>query len=138
MKLGDIITEKLMDEAYGQANEINQLADQIVSYFAVRNVSIAHNWSSFFNLSFDNMIGRLGAIAKSGQFEELSDFINNRPSIKMIALGFLVMIGVVLIGEAFELEINKNYIYIAMIFALVVEFMNIKMRKNHRNYTPKH
>jgi predicted tellurium resistance membrane protein TerC len=70
--------------------------------------------------------------------KQVSDFINNRPSIKMIALGFLVMIGIVLIGEAFDLEIDKNYIYIAMAFSLIVEFMNIKMRKNHRNYTPKH
>jgi len=69
---------------------------------------------------------------------QVSLFINNRPSIKMIALGFLVLIGIVLIGEAFELEIDKNYIYVAMAFSLIVEFMNIKMRKNIRNHTPKH
>jgi len=60
----------------------------------------------------------------------ISDFINNRPTIKMIALGFLVTIGVILIAEAFGEHIPKGYIYFAMIYALIVEFMNIRMRKN--------
>ena len=60
----------------------------------------------------------------------ISDFINNRPTIKMIALGFLVTIGVVLIAEAFDQEIPKGYIYFAMMYALAVEFLNIRMRKN--------
>ncbi len=60
----------------------------------------------------------------------ISNFINNRPTIKMIALGFLVTIGVVLVAEAFGQHIPKGYIYFAMIYALIVEFLNIKMRKN--------
>lgn len=60
----------------------------------------------------------------------ISDFINARPTIKMIALGFLVTIGVLLVAEAFGEHIPKGYIYFAMIYALVVEFLNIKMRKN--------
>lgn len=60
----------------------------------------------------------------------ISNFINARPTIKMIALGFLVTIGVLLIGEAFEQHIPKGYVYFAMVYALVVEFLNIRMRKN--------
>jgi predicted tellurium resistance membrane protein TerC len=60
----------------------------------------------------------------------ISDFINNRPTIKMIALGFLVTIGVILIAEAFHEEIPKGYVYFAMVYALIVEFLNIRMRKN--------
>ena len=60
----------------------------------------------------------------------ISDFINDRPTIKMISLGFLVTIGVVLIAEAFGQEIPKGYIYFAMVYALTVEFFNIRMRKN--------
>lgn len=60
----------------------------------------------------------------------ISDFINNRPTIKMIALGFLVTIGVLLIAESFGQHIPKGYIYFAMVYALGVEFLNIKMRKN--------
>ncbi len=60
----------------------------------------------------------------------ISDFINQRPTIKMIALGFLVTIGVLLIAESFGQHIPKGYIYFAMVYALGVEFLNIRMRKN--------
>jgi len=60
----------------------------------------------------------------------ISDFINERPTIKMIALGFLVTIGVLLIAESFGQHIPKGYIYFAMVYALIVEFLNIRMRKN--------
>ena len=60
----------------------------------------------------------------------ISEFINARPTIKMIALGFLVTIGVLLIAESFGQHIPKGYIYFAMCYALVVEFLNIRMRKN--------
>lgn len=60
----------------------------------------------------------------------IADFINSRPTIKMIALGFLVTIGVMLIAEAFGEHIQKGYVYFAMVYALIVEFLNIRMRKN--------
>lgn len=60
----------------------------------------------------------------------ISEFINNRPTIKMIALAFLVTIGVILVAEAFGQHVPKGYIYFAMVYALLVEFLNIKMRKN--------
>ena len=66
---------------------------------------------------------------------QISDFIQNRPTIKMIALGFLVTIGVLLVAEAFGQHIPKGYIYFAMVYALVVEFLNIRMRKNKRNHS---
>ena len=60
----------------------------------------------------------------------ISNFINDRPTIKMIALGFLVTIGVILVAEAFGQHIPKGYIYFAMVYSLVVEFLNIRMRRN--------
>lgn len=60
----------------------------------------------------------------------VSDFINKRPTVKMLALAFLVTIGVVLIAEAFEVHIPKGYVYFAMSYALIVEMLNIRMRKN--------
>lgn len=62
--------------------------------------------------------------------KQISDFINSRPTIKMIALSFLVTIGVILVAEAFGQEVPKGYIYFAMVFSLIVEFLNIRMRKN--------
>ncbi len=60
----------------------------------------------------------------------ISEFIHNRPTIKMLALAFLVTIGVILVAEAFNQHIPKAYIYFAMAYALTVEFLNIRMRKN--------
>jgi predicted tellurium resistance membrane protein TerC len=69
--------------------------------------------------------------------KQVSDFINKRPTIKMIALAFLVTIGAVLVAEAFGEEVPKGYIYFAMFYALIVEFLNIKMRKNENKHSIK-
>lgn len=59
----------------------------------------------------------------------ISDFVNNHPTVKMLALSFLILIGVMLVVEAFHGEIPKGYIYFAMFFSLLVEFLNMKLRK---------
>lgn len=59
----------------------------------------------------------------------ISDFVNNRPTVKMLALSFLLLIGVMLVAEAFHVEIPKGYIYFAMFFSLMVELLNMKLRK---------
>jgi predicted tellurium resistance membrane protein TerC len=56
-------------------------------------------------------------------------FVSNHPTIKMLALSFLVVVGVVLVAEGFGHHVPKGYIYFAMLFSLAVEMMNIKMRK---------
>jgi predicted tellurium resistance membrane protein TerC len=60
----------------------------------------------------------------------ISKFINERPTIKMIALSFLVAIGVMLIAEGFGEHMQKGYIYFALVYALIVEMLNLRMRKN--------
>ena len=50
------------------------------------------------------------------------------PTIKMLALSFLILIGVMLVAEGIGTHINKGYIYFAMAFSLVVEFLNMKVR----------
>ncbi|MEY4573441.1 MAG: hypothetical protein RLZ10_2731 [Bacteroidota bacterium] len=62
--------------------------------------------------------------------KQISDFIQNNPTVKMIALGFLVTIGVLLVAEAFGQHIPKGYVYFALSYSLIVEFLNIRMRKN--------
>ncbi|MNR83666.1 Integral membrane protein TerC family protein [compost metagenome] len=61
----------------------------------------------------------------------IGEFVNEYPSIKMLALCFLVIVGAVLIAESFEFHIPKGYIYGAMAFSLIVELFNIRMRRNH-------
>jgi predicted tellurium resistance membrane protein TerC len=55
-------------------------------------------------------------------------FVNHHPTIKMLALSFLVVIGVVLIAEGFDQHVPKGYIYFAMAFSVCVEMLNIRMR----------
>ncbi len=56
-------------------------------------------------------------------------FVSGHPTIKMLALAFLVVIGVVLIAEGFGHHVPKGYIYSAMAFSVVVEMLNLRMRK---------
>ena len=60
---------------------------------------------------------------------KVSDFIHKHPTIKMLALSFLLMIGLLLFVEAFHVEVPKGYVYFAMLFSFFVEMLNIKMRK---------
>jgi predicted tellurium resistance membrane protein TerC len=58
----------------------------------------------------------------------ISSFVNNHPTVKMLALSFLLLIGVSLLAEAFEQHIPKGYIYFAMAFSVLVEMLNLKMK----------
>jgi len=62
----------------------------------------------------------------------VSDFVNKHPTVKMLALSFLLMIGTVLIGEGLHFHIPKGYIYFAMGFSVFVELLNLKAKKKHK------
>lgn len=59
----------------------------------------------------------------------ISSFVEKHPTVKMLALSFLLMIGFMLIVEAFEIHVPKGYIYFSMAFSLFVEMLNIRLRK---------
>ena len=61
--------------------------------------------------------------------KSISNFVEAHPTIKVLALSFLLMIGFTLIVEAFEMHIPKGYVYFAMAFSIFVELLNIRMRK---------
>lgn len=61
--------------------------------------------------------------------EKISNFVNRHPSVKMLALAFLMLIGVTLTAEAFDQHIPKGYIYFAMAFSVLVETLNLKSKK---------
>ncbi len=69
-------------------------------------------------------------------------FVGRHPTIKMLALSFLLLIGLTLIVEAFDVHVPKGYIYFAMGFSVFVELLNIRLRKKskpvqlHERYTP--
>jgi predicted tellurium resistance membrane protein TerC len=62
----------------------------------------------------------------------ISNFINRHPSLQILALAFLIMIGMMLVAEGFHQEINKAYIYTAIAFSLVVELINMRMRRKYQ------
>jgi predicted tellurium resistance membrane protein TerC len=75
--------------------------------------------------------------------EPISRFVNNHPAFKMLALSFLLLIGVSLIAEGLEFHIPKGYIYFSMAFALLVDVFQMKMTKKkidpvktHEHYLP--
>jgi predicted tellurium resistance membrane protein TerC len=64
--------------------------------------------------------------------KKISDFIHHHPAMKLLAISFLMMIGLVLVVEGLHVHVPKGYVYFAMAFALGIEFLNIKIRKNSR------
>ena len=60
----------------------------------------------------------------------ISSFVDAHPTIKMLALSFLLLIGVALIGDGLDMHIPKGYIYFAMAFSVLVEMLNLRMRKS--------
>jgi len=59
----------------------------------------------------------------------ISDFIEKHPTLKILALSFLIVVGTLLVAEAFGAHVPKGYVYFAMAFSLAVEALNIRMRK---------
>lgn len=61
---------------------------------------------------------------------KISAFVERHPTVKMLALSFLILIGVLLVAEGIGTHIDKGYVYFAMAFALMVEFLNLKVRSS--------
>ena len=59
----------------------------------------------------------------------ISNFVEQHPTVKMLALSFLLLIGVTLIAEGFDAHISKGYVYFAMAFSVFVEMLNLKLRQ---------
>ena len=66
----------------------------------------------------------------------ISNFVDRHPTIKMLALSFLILIGVALVGESLEFHIPKGYVYFAMAFSVAVEMLNIQVRKRSTRSQP--
>jgi predicted tellurium resistance membrane protein TerC len=61
----------------------------------------------------------------------ISKFINRNPTLQMLALAFLIAIGIVLVAEGFHQKVSKSYIYTMIAFSLLVEMLNMRLRKKH-------
>ncbi len=63
----------------------------------------------------------------------ISNFINKHPTLQMLALSFLIAIGIMLVAEGFHQKIDKSYIYTMIAFSLLVELLNMRLRKNRES-----
>ena len=63
--------------------------------------------------------------------KSIGEFVDAHPTIKILALSFLILVGVTLMAEGFDVHVPKGYIYFSMAFSVVVEMINIHMRKRH-------
>lgn len=61
---------------------------------------------------------------------KISAFVESHPTIKMLALSFLILIGVALIGDGLDMHLPKGYIYFAMAFSVMVEMLNLRLRRS--------
>ena len=64
----------------------------------------------------------------------IGDFVDGNPTIKMLALSFLILVGFTLIAEGFDVHIPKGYIYFAMAFSFLVEMLNIRLRSRRNEH----
>jgi predicted tellurium resistance membrane protein TerC len=77
------------------------------------------------------VIAMIGAVAVMLIFAgSISEFVNKHPSMKVLALSFLILIGVLLVAESMDQHIKKGYVYFAMAFSLSIELINMRVRKN--------
>ena len=60
----------------------------------------------------------------------IGEYVDRNPTIKILALSFLIMVGLTLVVEGFDVHVPKGYIYFAMAFSVIVELINIRMRKS--------
>ena len=120
--------------------EVNALNKKVVSFTSV----IIQILILDLVFSLDSVITAVGMVDQLGVMiaavivavgimlisaESISKFVNDHPSVKMLALAFLLLIGVSLTAEAFDQHIPKGYIYFAMAFSVLVEFLNIRAQK---------
>jgi predicted tellurium resistance membrane protein TerC len=97
--------------------------------------------------SFDSVITAVGMVKEIGVMvsaivisvgvmlfaaQPIGAFVDRHPTIKMLALSFLILVGVALVGEGWDLHIPKGYIYFAMAFAVAVEMLNLRVRARMR------
>ena len=105
--------------------------DSVITAIGMTNgIRVETGYDPMVIIYFSVIVSMIVMFLFSGQ---ISTFISNNPTVKMIALSFLVTIGVLLVAEAFHQKIPKSYVYFAFVYSLVVEFLNIRMRRNKKN-----
>jgi len=122
--------EPLEDQKVNQASGWNSMIFQMIivnTVFSLDSVITAVGMAEHLWVMIVAVI--LSMIVMLLANEPIAKFVNNNPSVKILALSFLVLIGVSLLAEAFEQELNKGYIYFAMAFSFIIELINLRVDK---------
>lgn len=98
--------------------------------FSLDSVITAVGMASHIQVMVLAVIISVGVMMVSAK--SIGEFVDANPAIKILALSFLIMVGVSLIGEGFDFHIPKGYIYFSMAFSIVIEILNMKMRKKRQ------
>lgn len=127
------IHEKLEGGEHGNANAkalgFGQVIVQILLLdivFSLDSVITAVGMADHVEIMIAAVVIAVGVMMLAS--ESISHFVNKHPTVKMLALSFLLLIGVSLIAESFDQHIPKGYIYFAMAFSVFIEVLNLKMR----------
>jgi predicted tellurium resistance membrane protein TerC len=130
------IHEKLEgEEASGSKRVAPSFASVIVQIllldiiFSLDSVITAVGMASHLEIMIAAVVIAVGVMMTFAK--AVSDFVHQHPTIKILALSFLLLIGVSLIAEGFDQHISKGYIYFAMAFSVFVEMINIRVRARH-------
>jgi len=122
--------EPLEDQKVNQASGWNSMIFQMIivnTVFSLDSVITAVGMAEHLWVMIVAVI--LSMIVMLLANEPIAKFVNNNPSVKILALSFLVLIGVSLLAEAFEQELNKGYIYFALAFSFIIELINLRVDK---------
>ncbi len=126
--------EASSNEASGVAPKYSNLSAIIVQIVLVDAVFSIDSILTAVGLVEDVWIMVMAVVLSMGVMLAFSgviaDFINRNPTLQILALSFLIAIGIMLVAESFHQEVNKAYLYVAMAFSLIVELINMRMRKN--------
>lgn len=121
------------DEVKGKAQSFAGIIVQILILdivFSLDSVITAVGMADHIEIMVAAVVIAVGIMMVSAS--TISNFVNNHPTVKMLALSFLLLIGVSLLAEGLDQHIPKGYIYFAMAFSVLVEMLNLKMKSKKR------
>jgi predicted tellurium resistance membrane protein TerC len=128
-EIHDYVEKEEHEQASGVTVTFNAIVFQIVTIdiiFSLDSVITAVGLAREIGVMIAAVILAMGVMLMASG--AISGFVNRHPTIRMLALSFLILVGVVLIADGFGQHIEKGYIYFAMAFSFGVEMLNIKMR----------
>lgn len=122
------------EEGKGQAQSYTGVIIQILLLdivFSIDSVITAVGMADHIEIMIAAVVISVGVMLFSAS--SIAGFVNKHPTVKMLALSFLLLIGVSLLAEGFEQHIPKGYVYFAMAFSVLVEMLNLKMKATKKS-----